>query len=267
MNLTCEDIFTELWNQYSKLNPEASKIQKLLSSQSQQKLLNDHVAFRTFNLSRFGIDHLAHSFKQLGYEAKGEYHFDVKKLYAQHFEHSNKNLPKIFISELLLEEFSDDFQKIIQSMGKEVSDASLAQEGVSFSGTHWKKSYSNYKKLYSESPYGAWLYAFGFCANHFTVFFNSLDNFKSLQELNDFLKNNNFVLNSSGGEIKGSPEQMLEQSSTMAAEIEVVFEDGTYKIPSCYYEFARRYEMAPGQLYQGFVAQSADKIFESTNKI
>jgi hypothetical protein len=45
----------------------------------------------------------------------------------------------------------------------------------------------------------------------------------------------------------------------------VQFTDGTRNIPSCFYEFARRYPMANGQLYGGFVAASADKIFESTN--
>lgn len=41
----------------------------------------------------------------------------------------------------------------------------------------------------------------------------------------------------------------------------------TAKIPSCYYEFARRYpDPRTGRVYDGFVAASADKIFESTNK-
>ncbi|MGL4837356.1 MAG: DUF1338 domain-containing protein, partial [Shewanella sp.] len=35
--------------------------------------------------------------------------------------------------------------------------------------------------------------------------------------------------------------------------------------PSCFYEFALRYPKANGELYTGFVAASADKIFESTN--
>jgi hypothetical protein len=37
-------------------------------------------------------------------------------------------------------------------------------------------------------------------------------------------------------------------------------------VPACYYEFARRYPIANGELYQGFIAASADKIFESTNR-
>ena len=79
------------------------------------------------------------------------------------------------------------------------------------------------------------------------------------------LKENGFELNNSGGEIKGSKEVLLEQSSTLADKIEVEFSDNKLIIPSCYFEFAKRYAMKDGSLYQGFVAQSADKIFESTD--
>ena len=80
------------------------------------------------------------------------------------------------------------------------------------------------------------------------------------------LLTNGFQLNSSGGLIKGTPAEFLEQSSTLAEEVDVKFEEGIYKIPSCYYEFAKRYVLPQTQkLYTGFVAASADKIFESTD--
>ena len=37
-------------------------------------------------------------------------------------------------------------------------------------------------------------------------------------------------------------------------------------IPTCYYEFALRHRDADGRLYEGFVAKSADRIFESTHR-
>ena len=83
--------------------------------------------------------------------------------------------------------------------------------------------------------------------------------------MNEALKNAGFRLNSSGGEIKGSPAVYLEQSSTMADHMPVRFSDMEKVIPSCFYEFAKRYEVAPNKLYTGFVAASADKIFESTD--
>ena len=112
----------------------------------------------------------------------------------------------------------------------------------------------------------AWVAAFGIRANHFTVFVNYLKTFKDLPDLNEFLKKNGYKLNSSGGEIKGSPKEYLEQSSTLAHPAEVEFADRKETIPACYYEFAKRYPLPNGKLFQGFVAQSADKIFESTNR-
>jgi hypothetical protein len=43
--------------------------------------------------------------------------------------------------------------------------------------------------------------------------------------------------------------------------------EGLKEIPGCYYEFAKRYPDADGKLYSGFIAKSADKIFESTDRL
>jgi hypothetical protein len=94
---------------------------------------------------------------------------------------------------------------------------------------------------------------------------NHLGQTDELSEVNARLKEAGFVLNTSGGEIKGGPEVFLAQSSTMADRAPVSFSDETAEIPSCFYEFAQRYNMPNGKRYQGFVAASADKIFESTN--
>jgi hypothetical protein len=72
-------------------------------------------------------------------------------------------------------------------------------------------------------------------------------------------------MNDAGGEIQGTPEELLEQSSIKAEMIHVKFVEGLYEIPGCYYEFARRYPETDGRLYSGFIAKSADKIFQSTD--
>ncbi len=74
-------------------------------------------------------------------------------------------------------------------------------------------------------------------------------------------------MNSSGGEIKGSREELLQQSSIMADRSMVEFKEGMREVPSCYYEFALRFKDKEGELYEGFIAASADKIFESTNEL
>jgi hypothetical protein len=101
--------------------------------------------------------------------------------------------------------------------------------------------------------------------NHFTVLFNALTSFEDLATLNQFLVGNGFLLSHAGGTIKGTPADLLEQSSTRAEIVEVEFADTRVRIPSCYYEFARRYPRPDGTLFPGFVPASADKIFESTD--
>jgi len=109
------------------------------------------------------------------------------------------------------------------------------------------------------------LAAHGYGANHFTVSVNQLDKFESVKSVNDHLREAGFSINESGGEVKGSAKVLLEQSSTMADRVEVNFAGEQQVVPGGFYEFALRYPMADGNLYQGFVAASADKIFESTD--
>lgn len=264
-NQDFQNFMNRMWNDYVQMTPQALKIYNLLS-QTGETILNDHIALRTFNHPRLGIKSLAQHFTKYGYKESGEYFFVEKKLYAKHYEHENKEYPKIFISELELQKVSPFIQEMISNCVNQISDEAIQKEDFVFSGKHWITNQPTYTKLAQESEYASWVYAYGFRPNHFTVNINALKNFTDIKRLNDFLKQNNFKLNASGGEIKGTPEELLEQSSTMAAEIPVQFGDGVYPIPGCYYEFAKRYPMTNGQLYQGFIAKSADKIFESTNK-
>ena len=141
---------------------------------------------------------------------------------------------------------------------------SLKKEADFLGGRFWNINYETYTQLAKESEYASWLYIWGFCPNHFTVSVNHLKNFSNLRDVNNLLKEQGYKLNSSGGDIKGSPSDLLEQSSIMADKIEIDF--GDRKAGQLLYEFAKRYLDQNKQLYQGFVTSSADKIFESTNK-
>jgi hypothetical protein len=258
-------LLDKMWLDYTQLNPKAQKIVELFESKG-EKITNDHIALRTFNLPRVCVDEIAKPFLACGYVEKNDYHFEEKKLYAKHYEHSDPSLPKVFISELLVEKFSTSFQQKVRDLVENLTDAQIQDFYFTCSGRPWKLTSSEYEELKKESDYGAWLAAIGYRPNHFTVFINELKEFSEITVLNKFLKDNGFKLNDSGGEIKGSKDVLLEQSSTLADSVEVEFIDKKMVIPSCYYEFAKRYPMANGKLYQGFVATSADKIFESTNK-
>lgn len=257
--------FDNLWKDYSKINPQALQIHNLLEGLG-ETIENDHIAFRTFNHKKIDISVFAELIEPLGYQRKGEYEFPRKKLKAAHFENSISGTPKIFVSELVLEEFSEGLQSTVADLVDQVSEAKTKTLEFCYSGRPWKMDSATYEKLLDESEYAGWLSAFGFRANHFTLNANAFRSFKTLKDFNEFLKSEGFQLNSSGGEIKGSSAQYLEQSSTLAAKVECQFDDKSLLIPSCYYEFALRYPDQSGKLYQGFIAESADKIFESTNR-
>jgi hypothetical protein len=265
--MTTTALFDKLWNEYVERTPSAEKVKDLFESQG-NTIANDHVAFRTFDDPRVNIDVLATTFINNGYEYKGDYHFPKKKLYAKHYEHkTDKNAPLVFISELITSEFSIETQSIIKNTLDSVDFDIISPETLVFSGRLWDKpSFDLYSRLLNESEYAAWLYVNGFCSNHFTINVNALDTFTTLEGVNTFLKANGFKMNTSGGEIKGSPELYLEQSSILADTIAITFEEGVKEITSCYYEFAYRYPKH-GELFKGFIANSADKIFESTNVI
>jgi hypothetical protein len=271
MHNKIDSLFSHLWQDYLTITPSAKKVHDLLEgyehrhSGKSTKLVNDHIALRTFNIEKINLDKLAAHFLVLGYTEQGQYEFKEKKLRARHFEHPSGTQPKVFISELIVEEMPYNVQQIILNMTDNITDYAHQHDDFLYSGTHWQVSTQEYDTLVAHSEYSAWMSAWGFRANHFTVSLNHMGHFKSLTQMNNLLKDSGFVLNSSGGEIKGGTEVLLAQSSIMADKIKVEFADGKKLVPSCFYEFAQRYNMPTGKLYQGFVAASADKIFESTN--
>jgi hypothetical protein len=263
--MTVELLFQSLWQDYiRRLCPSAQQVHHLL--QHGEPLINDHIALRTFDIAPVGLDALAKPFIDLGYFPCGDYHFASKKLNAKHFEHSDPLHPKVFISELIVDQCSNELQQRVAQLVDQVAHDDLIGSDFLHSGRIWDVSYEQYLSLAQESEYAAWVAAHGYGANHFTVNINQLHGFNQVIEVNNQLEAAGFVINRAGGEVKGTPEVMLEQSSTMADLVEVQFKDGLFIIPGGFYEFAKRYPMANGELYSGFVEASADKIFESTHR-
>ncbi|MFW5821228.1 MAG: DUF1338 domain-containing protein [Bacteroidota bacterium] len=261
-----KEIFDRLWIDYTALNPSTGKIFDLFAKEG-ETIVNDHIAFRTFDDPRVNIDVIARPFTERGYRPAGKYEFENKHLFAKHFElPEDSSAPRVFISQLKRADFSKTLQDIIKKTVDSIPRNLLNSESLIFSGGFVDNpEYSVYEALKQESEYAAWLYVFGFRANHFTISVNHLNKYDKLEKVNQFLKENGFILNTSGGEIKGTKEQLLRQSSTLADIVDVDFESGSYSIPACYYEFAQRYRDGNGKLFSGFIAKSADKIFESTD--
>ncbi len=259
-------IFDRFWNRYSTENPSAERIYDLFTA-SGEKVVHDHIALRTFDDPRMNIDVIARVFTENGYESRGDYEFRAKKLRGKHFEHKcDPNAPKVFISELLTGQFSEYLQTTVRDCLKRPGDGIYDGADLVYGGSIWGKiSFDTYNRLRKESEYAAWLLVYGFRANHFAVKVNELKGFATLQEVNEFIKRNGYLMTTVGGEIYGTPEELLEQSATMAEIQPVEFSDGVYEIPSCFYEFTLRYNRPDGTQYPGFIAANADKIFESTN--
>lgn len=261
--MTLDELLDRLWRDYGAINPQAQAIHDLLTARG-ETVVNDHIALRTFDDPRTAIDVLAAPFVRHGYEPRQEYRFREKKLRARHYEHPDPRRPKVFVSQLELAAFAPELRRLVESLVDRAAVESLPAE-LCTAGRLWPLTGAEYDALVAQSEYAAWVAAFGFRANHFTVLVNALRSLASLAELNALVKSAGFALAAAGGEIKGSPRERLEQSSTLAAPAKVEFTDQAREIPGCYYEFARRYPLPDGRLFGGFIERSADKIFQSTD--
>ncbi|KKN57821.1 hypothetical protein LCGC14_0558520, partial [marine sediment metagenome] len=184
MHTDVNTLFNNLWKNYLNVTPSADKIHDLLGSTQKDDIINDHIALRTFNIEKVGLEKLAAHFLAIGYKECGEYHFEAKKLYAKHYEHSDPNQPKVFISELLVEKCSPELQAIVTDMVSQIDESAVTADNFLYSGTHWQVSTDTYKQLLAESEYAAWMSAWGYRANHFTVNINTLAKFDNIHDVN-----------------------------------------------------------------------------------
>jgi hypothetical protein len=254
--------------------------------QNASEIENDHIAFRTLGVPSLGVGSLEKIFLYHGYTKRDYYFFQEKKLNAWWYSPPVAGLPRIFISELRVDDLSSVSQAIIHSY----TDSVLADPVESLDMTDPKAvdfylhssswtipSLDDYESLADESEYAAWAIYNRYYLNHFTMSVHNLKKgFNTLEEFNGFLERNRFRLNDAGGKIKKSPDGLLLQSSTVAEMVLAEFANGETKmIPGSYVEFAERKvlepfrslpenQISPIHRREGFEAANADKIFEST---
>ncbi|RCV42630.1 hypothetical protein SEVIR_9G230300v4 [Setaria viridis] len=275
---------------YLSRNPTAKTILELVRSYDGDHICYDHLAFRTFGVDGYGINSLAEFFTDFGYLPREELRFPAKKLRAIWFSPPTNDgtgtgiygpLPRIFISELLVDELSAQSQEIIhkyiRTSGKGNKHAALAS--ISGELTWETPIYSDFQVLSRESEYAAWTLVNGYALNHATISTHRLESdIRNINKFNKFVEVNGFKLNSEGGILKVSPDGLLQQSSTVADSSLFTFADGkTESIPRSYIEFAERLRLPQFKDLQdeevkehhrrdGFEVGNADKIFESTSK-
>lgn len=285
-----DDILNGLMKRYKERVPDVSAIINTMTEEGIIKndtdIENDHIAFRTMGVPQLGIQSLEKIFLHYGYTKKDYFFFEQKKLNAYWYAPPTHKHPRIFISELRVQDLNKDIQNIIHSYTDEVKidpvlnlnlDDANAVDTFLHKGLWRTPALSDYKKLAEASEYASWVIFNHYYLNHFTISVHNLpEGYNTMEEFDDFLEKNGFKLNTSGGRIKVSPDGKLRQSSTVAKMVEASFADGEKKlIPGSYVEFAERlvleeYKHLPKDqikrehLRDGFEAGNADKIFEST---
>lgn len=125
------ELLDRLWWRYRERVAYVRTYERLIA-ESGGAFTNDHIALRTIasQIPFTGIATLGRIFEALGWRSAGAYQFPDKALNAQHFEHPNPRLPKIFISELqswtLSAALRETLAKSVRTHRLPVSDETLA---------------------------------------------------------------------------------------------------------------------------------------------
>lgn len=320
-NQTLHAVLAGLMRRYSERVPDVKNIISAMIDegiiQSPDEIENDHIAFRTMGVPNLGLASFEKIFMHYGYERRDEYNFTEKKLTAYWYsppagestepvpagnrgtperDRLGQNLPRIFASELRVEELSDEAQRIIHKYTDTVlSDPADALDLDDADAVDrflhqplWQTpTLADYQALLAESEYAAWVIYNRYYLNHFTISVHNLKpGYNTIDEFVAFLQSRGFRLNSAGGTIKVSPDGGLRQASTVAQMIDAEFSSpaGTskgdrptdvFRIAGSYVEFAERrvlpqfqdlplHQIGRQHRREGFETGNADKIFEST---
>jgi hypothetical protein len=297
-------LFDVLWDTYRRRVSYVQTYEQVIRKAG-ATFFNDHIAFRTFACQQpqTGIASISRVFEALGYRAAGSYHFEDKQLSAIHFQHTNPQFPKIFISELKVWELPAAQREVIDRVVKShrppvserllvelrnldqqgatagssssggVSDGLLAEVVSQFHDLPWLlPRREDVVELNKVSQYAAWVLVHGYNVNHFTSLINS----HGVPALDDIEKT--IAALSAAGvpmktEIEGERGSKLRQSATEAVKIDVqVAEQG---VPAAmpwtyaYFELAQRdavVDPASGKRvrFEGFLGPQATNLFEMT---
>lgn len=287
---TLDIVLNGLMRRYKERVPDVGVILNAMMANgvvpSADNIENDHIAFRTMGVANLGVQSFEKIFLHYGYEKRDHYFFEGKKLDAWWYSPPRETDPRIFVSELRVNDLSEESQRIIRSYTDEVTtdpvDALDLDNGAEVDAfLHqplWRTpTVADYKSLLLESEYAAWVIYNRYYLNHFTISVHNLpEGYNTVAAFNEFLEKNGIRLNTSGGKIKISPDGGLLQSATIAEMINAKFANNEHlEISGSYVEFAERKilpqfkNIRPAEITRrhrrdGFEAANADKIFEST---
>ncbi len=287
-----------LWRDYSSRVRYAQTYAQMITKAG-GTVANDHIAFRSLRMAvdspqgkvNLGIEYLGKFAEALGYEAAGEYTFSETHLYARHYRHPQQaefNLPKLFISELIVDELPPQTIQLIQQTVSGVNLLSysaiinsfnydterLAKELLKIFTCPWQPPRrSIVEEVNKVSQYGAWVLLHGYAVNHFTGDVNrqNTSEYPDIDSTARALAKLGVPMKS---EIEGDVSSGLRQTATQAVtEIVTVLDELTdteIQIPwtYAYYEIAQRYmveeESGKKVLFDAFLGRNAQQLFEMT---
>lgn len=293
-----QQLLERLWELYLGRVSYARKYVQLVS-QKGGNIINDHIAIRTLNTHTGeqpeGIRAIKHIIQILGYKPVENYKFTKKKLNAMHFEHSDEMFPKIFVSQLEVDQLPEWSQQMIHETVKDTPyllsneaiellqilkvDGVLTFEAaqvlvsnlVQYFKRPWKiPNKEDILKLNDISQYAAWVLIHGNSINHFTAFINyqNVDEWPDLETTCKGLKDAGIPMKET---IEGEKGSKLQQSATLAVKeaVEVKTNEGieTMDWTYAYFELAQRdfiEEKGELKLFNGFLGEQARHLFDMT---
>lgn len=293
-------LFSSLWEEYSARVSYARTYQEMITAAG-GTVANDHIALRSLRLSLdtptgkvdLGINYLEQLATALGYVAAGEYIFQQTHLYARHYSHPQQaefDLPKLFISELIVDELPDKIAQLIYQtvssidgefisflpnlIKEDKNEKNIAQKLQKIFTRPWRTPQSSVvEEVNQVTQYGAWVLLHGYAVNHFTGYVNRQNTAKypDIDATVAGLVNLGVPMKA---EIEGNIACGLRQTATQSVtEMVTVLDESNnaeIQIPwtYAYYEIAQRYpvEIEPGKykLFDAFLGKNAQQLFEMT---
>jgi len=291
-------LLDRLWTTYRQRVTHADRYCELITQRG-GTVVNDHIAFRSFATPTLGqpsgIRALARLFEALGYQQQGEYEFPETHLNAVHLEHPADDFPRLFISQLEVNDlppvaadairdavapgnsrFNYPTELIMQLEARALADSNIdaaAEQLADVFVRPWNPPpRSVIEPVNQHSQYAAWTLLHGNAPNHFTALVNK----QNVAEWPD-IESTMAGLRDAGVPIKdtieGEPGGLLRQSATHAVRgsFDVTEADGsigqidwTY----AYYEIAQRGYLAKDsgelKMFGGFFGNQTTGLFEMT---
>ena len=145
--MNTSEFYQQIWQDYIKMTPQAEAIEGALRMRG-ETVVNDHIAFLTFNQGPARLATLEPLILALGYKRFEPYDFAGKKLDAMGYTPPSSDLPRIFISELRVEELSAESQAVLQRLIGQMPVDTAADASVFWRGRAWlAPTFADYKML------------------------------------------------------------------------------------------------------------------------